>query len=164
MYMVAVLNTRHTTETPCIQCGAIDHGWELHKHFLRGRCKCCGSDEHRLLRTTTNEHGELITEFSCPVSIVAGIEATQQLSRMYLKYRPCASKFAEHYAYNAAQVDKALKDFLNHGLGGYLPPPYPSMFLTEVTQICEEVRSSWTFKRTSINTESSDDEEDTEEL
>jgi len=158
--MVAVLNRKHTIDIPCIQCGAIDHGWNMHKHFLKGRCKCCGSNGHRLLRATINDHGQTISEFSCPVAVVTEIDATQQFLLDYLKYRPCAMKFAEYYAYDPSQIDSALRDFILYGIGGHLPPPYPTTFINEVTRIYEDERATWTFKRASINTDSSEDDEE----
>jgi len=126
---------------------------------MKGRCKCCGSKEHKLLKISTNEHGQLISEFSCPVVDNGGIDAHKQITQNYLRYRPKAQLLAEQHAYNLPLIETALLDFEDHGTGGYLPPYQLRLFRNQVMEICEQVRSLWTFKRTVANTESSDDED-----
>jgi len=126
---------------------------------MKGRCKCCGSKEHKLLKTSINEYGQLISKFACPVVDNEGVDAHKQITQNYLKYRPNAQLFAEQHAYNLTLIETALSDFEDHGTGGYLPPYQLRLFRNKVIEICEQVRSSWTFKRTVTSTEPSDDED-----
>jgi len=130
---------------------------------MKGRCKCCGSNEHKLLEVYTNQHGQIVTVFSCPVSEHGIFSANEQLEQDYLRYRIDAQPFAEHHAYNPTLIEEALQNFETHGVGGHLPPPQPKLLRDEITKICDDVRSSWIFKRSITNMEPSEDE-DTQEL
>jgi len=161
--MVAILLGNETTNLPCRICNAVDHGPELHSGFMENKCRCCGSIEHTLLSIATDELGKTITIPTCPITDYGDMTIQEQLIAGHIKYRPCEEKFAEHYGYNDSQIEEALLVLFNHGIGEFASPYSMMALYKRIYEICEQVRSTWTFKRTRSQLKPSE-EEDAQDL
>jgi len=149
---------------PCKKCKATDHNAAIHRTYICSkRCKCCGASDHNILMTITNEEGQKITDYKCPVLERPGHSLTTQLMNQYIRFRPSSQKFAEYYHFNIPNVQTAFEDLESYGCGKHMCSFDLNAFKDEVIQICEETRASWTFKRSSNSIEDDEDILDTDD-
>ena len=156
-YMIKAFQITKRNERPCQKCSAIDHGLAIHKSYIRQPCRCCGANDHSMLECTQDCDGNITTVAACPLIEFSDKSLPEQLSLNFLKYRACEEKFAELHGYNIANVTKALDDFEKKGDGSFMIPYYCNQYKQNVIRICEEMRASWTFKRT-VTTDEPDEE------
>ena len=127
--------------------------------FFRGTCVSCGKADHSLLKIKVNKDGYKSMEYLCPVTEGESVDLNNR-DNMYLRCGPSPELLALHHGYNPTEVEEAIHDYATSGLGR-IHPHRVGELRKSVLMLCEEVRSSWTFKRQLPSTEedSSDDEE-----
>jgi hypothetical protein len=108
-------------------------------------CKCCGSNEHSLLKITDED--EIQVEFECPVIHHDRVEEMLREDLKEKMYRPCPSRFACLYGYNEEGCTKALKFFDSLGAGKYWSWPIYREFSEKVLEECVNYSRQCIFKR-----------------
>ena len=157
-YMTRTFQATKRNGRPCLKCNAVDHGLTIHKTYIRRPCRCCGADDHSMLSNAKTNEGYVTTIPTCPLIEFDGRSLSEQLSVDLLRYRACEERFAAHFGYNIERASEALDAFEKKGDGSFMIPYYCNLFKQKVLQICEEVRASWTFKRASIEDDSTTEE------
>ena len=116
-----------------------------HKSMFHNPCKCCGSNEHSLLKILDNE--DIHIEFACPVIHHDKIEDMLKEDRKDNMYRPCPSRFANLYGYVEEDCAEALKLLDSLGAGKYWSWPIYRVFSEKVLEACVNYSRQCTFKR-----------------
>ena len=106
-----------------------------------------------MLVTITDEDGLKITDYNCPVLERPQHSLTSLLRHKYIRFRPSVQQFAEYYNYHIPDISKAFEDLDTYGCGKHMYPETLRKFKNDVIRTSEEVRASWTFKRSSIEDE-----------
>ena len=141
----------------CIKQGDIF----LHTTNFEHPCKCCGSQDHGLLTCThETDDGNIrnVARVICPSVWTTCIYNILQEDRMSMKNRPSAHKFAEAHSYNITKAKSALKQCFTSGSGWYMYPQQFDVLVSEVTQICYEVKNPKFTRDTSYLQDIDDDD------
>ena len=144
---------------PCTQCGAVDHGKIFHHNIIVKPCDCCGSEHHEICGPQMNDDGTITTTWTCPI-LDTDIDIKEQLKDHYFKNRADPGKLAALYHYDMESVRTALERYKTHGLGRLRSRIHVQRFQEEVIRTVEIVRASWQFKRTTSETDTENQEED----
>ena len=144
--------------------------WEskwYRQYGLSERCSICGGP-HSSMRKVIRENGSHIYHYNCKVARwnqwpVEGIPIHK--FTIWDSLEICPAKFAECYHYNRDDIEAALDQWTTGICGLLMSDENRETFKRQVRMIFEEVRQSWTFKRTQYppigRSEDEDDEEDT---
>jgi len=100
--------------------------------FLNNPCRCCGQNDHSLLRIE-NEGDYRKMIYGCPVVLIGddAVDASKQVQHNYLKYRACPAKMVEKYAYCPEAIEAALQTYQKKGDGAYLSQRSLTEFIDE---------------------------------
>ena len=118
-----------------------------HKSMFSSPCKCCGAEDHGLLKIVHENDGRKTSGFACPITRQVQIVDMINETRNGKKYMPCPESFAYHFGCQEEAIFRALKAFDDHGSGKYLSGPEFKEFKTKALNTCEEYRNRNTFKR-----------------
>jgi hypothetical protein len=110
-------------------------------------CKCCGAEDHGLLKLVHENDGRKTSGFACPITRQVQIVDMINEPRNGKKYMPCPESFAYHFGCQEEAILRALKVFDDYGSGKYLSGPEFKEFKTKALNTCEEYRNRNTFKR-----------------
>ena len=110
-------------------------------------CFACGSKHHSLVGKpdSSNNHTWVYT---CPVINPREWDVSQEVEHWAFSYDISPSKFAAEYHYDEHQVQQAWRVYLRCGIGLEEEKVDLKRTRREILRICDEVRSSWEFKRT----------------
>jgi hypothetical protein len=116
-----------------------------HKSMFNSPCKCCGSNEHALLKITNDESTQI--KFDC--SVICHDEVGNMLKEEHRDkmYKPCPEKFASLYGYQSGAVIEALKQFDNMGVGKYWDWSSCMEFSEKTLDACANYQRQGIFKR-----------------
>ena len=118
-----------------------------HESMFSSPCKCCGSEDHGLLKLVHENDGKETSGFACPITRQVQIVDMINEPRNVKKYMPCPESFAYHFGCQEEAILRALKTFDDYGSGKYLSGPEFKEFKTKALITCEEYRNRNTFKR-----------------
>ena len=118
-----------------------------HKSMFSSPCKCCGAEDHGLLKIVHENDGRKTSGFACPITRQVQIVDMINEPRNGEKYMPCPESFAYHFGCQEEAILRALKAFDDYGSGKYLSGPEFKEFKTKALNTCEEYRNRNTFKR-----------------
>jgi len=118
-----------------------------HESMFSSPCKCCGAEDHGLLKLVHENDGKKTSGFACPITRQAQIVDMINEPRNGKKYMPCPENFAYHFGCQEKAILRALKAFDDYGSGKYLSGPEFKEFKTKALNTCEEYRNRNTFKR-----------------
>ena len=118
-----------------------------HESMFSSPCKCCGAEDHGLLKIVHENDGRKTSGFACPITRQVQIVDMINEPRNGKKYMPCPESFAYHFGCQEEAILRALKAFDNYGSGKYLSGPEFKEFKTKALNTCEEYRNRNTFKR-----------------
>ena len=97
----------------------------------------------------TEEGGKSIVDYNCPiVEPEDGADVDVQWKQRRIRYRACPRRLAEANGYSREEILKALITFRTYGDGRHIWMDEYTDFSNIALQTREEVRRSWTFKRT----------------
>ena len=118
-----------------------------HESMFSSPCKCCGAEDHGLLKLVHENDGRKTSGFACPITRQVQIVDMINEPRNGKKYMPCPESFAYHFGCQEEAILRALKVFDDYGSGKYLSGPEFKEFKTKALNTCEEYRNRNTFKR-----------------
>ena len=118
-----------------------------HESMFSSPCKCCGAEDHGLLKLVHENDGRKTSGFACPITRQVQIIDMINEPRNGKKYMPCPESFAYHFGCQEEAILRALKAFDDYGSGKYLSGPEFKEFKTKALNTCEEYRNRNTFKR-----------------
>ena len=108
-------------------------------------CKCCGSNEHALLRIITDDKTQI--EFECPVIHHKGVEDMLKVEQKDMMYKPCPERFACLYGYHEETAVNALRLLDSDGAGKYWGGLQYREFKEKTIEACLNYSRQNTFKR-----------------
>lgn len=110
--------------------------------FFEGPCKCCGIEDHSLLRMT-NGHTHTRVDYICPLVVIGdeAADAQTQLAQNYLKYKACPKKMAMLYVDNPTLLEVALLEYETNGEGIYMSERSLTQFKQEVRKEHAQIRT-----------------------
>jgi hypothetical protein len=108
-------------------------------------CKCCGSNEHPLLKVI--DENNIRVRFECPVIIHDNVSEMLKENVKEMMYRPCPLRFAGLYGYQEEDCLVALKLLDSLGIGKYWTWSIYRKFSEKVLEACINYSRQHTFKR-----------------
>jgi len=101
--------------------------------------------------------------YGCPIiEVEKGVDVDEQWKQRRIRYRACPKKFAELHNYHKEDMLKALAIFRTFGDGRHIWMDEYINFEKMALRTGDEVRSTWTFKRTISTAEDHSDLEEEE--
>ena len=126
--------------------GSAKVGWD--PSLFQLPCKCCGSPHHGLFHHKLDRLGAYEeAKISCPVVSFNNVYDLLCEMLMSRKYRPDPHRLATYLNHNPEEIPVAIEQIRKQGAGRHMFPEQLNKLETETTQICFNVRSTWTFKR-----------------
>jgi len=113
-------------------------------------CKCCGSNNHAVLRQVIGKLGDYEeAAYSCPIIAHSTVEAMLETELMSQKYIPDPYKLARHHHYCLHKLQQVMKRIRSRGAGRHMHEHQLEVLESEALKFSNEVRDSWIFKRES---------------
>lgn len=138
------------------------------QYGLNQKCSICGGP-HPTMRKVIFNNGDHVYLYNCKIARwnqwpVDGVPIHK--FTIWDSLETCPLKMAEYYHYDREEIEIALQQWETGVCGLLMSPENRNLFKGQVRTIYEEVRQSWTFKRSNISLpeEELDEEEDYEEL
>ena len=136
----------------CYHCGLVDpttaliatgncprcKGFASHitNILFEKRCKCCGSNDHSLVKTVWWKNLYAFARFNCPVLKEDDSWKWLCLADGNQEFLPDASKLANTCGLCPEQVETAIGNILTHGYGRFMSPDALKKLHEEVLQHC----------------------------
>jgi len=100
-------------------------------------CRCCGSQNHSLLRYHTFSN-IVSAEYSCPLTFCDNWNDARKLSNKNMKYHICPIKLVKAHNYDHILVKEALRSFINDGFGKQMNPEVVMAIRHRALQMCAD--------------------------
>ena len=129
---------------------------------LESSCNICGED-HAAMTKEDGDMGETTYKYSCPIALRETWppkESDWGGLNIWNSLDASKEKLAFLHGYNEKEINLALYKWENYGAGLLLIDVEVNTFKEDVIRICDDVRQSWTFKRTLVNTDIMDIDDD----
>jgi len=101
-------------------------------------CRCCGSQNHSLLRYHMSPDNTMSAEYSCPFTFCENWNDARKLPNKSMKYHICPIKLAKVHNYNHTLVKETLRSFITEGFGKRMNPEAIMTIRHRVFQICAD--------------------------
>ena len=146
--------------------GKLESKW-YEQYGLNQKCSICGGP-HPTMRRVRCDNGDHVYLYNCKIArwnqwAVDGVPIRN--FTIWDSLETCPLKMAEYYHYDREEIEIALQQWETGICGLLMSSEDRNLFKAQVRLIYEEVRQSWTFKRSNISLpeEEPDEEEDYEE-